>query len=300
LRLLLQVLQRDTEACLAHFSWLEVPQQTVVELLQQEQLNIKSELTLYKASLRWASSQLERLGQALEMTELHETLGPVLPLIRFLAMTPQEFVQGPLEDKFVSDADGFALLKKISSPELGNIPPNYSSNCNSRRCKTFDTFFMIGSPHENIPNEQTWSESKFNPNVRALYFSKCKQLGVRLPTQLRPQNCVSDTYNEDVTILLYEYAKKELLSVTHYTGEVSYDSTVDIPHKVILQTHTGDDMFFELRVIFHTTGTYPANLSGKTGDSICIEFEGKFLDTDEVRLYWFHRFKFIDYVIIKE
>jgi hypothetical protein len=53
------MLKYDTKAVLNADSWCEVPMSSIIVLLQQDELNVNSEITLLSACVRWAQHQLD-------------------------------------------------------------------------------------------------------------------------------------------------------------------------------------------------------------------------------------------------
>ncbi|KAJ8687183.1 hypothetical protein QAD02_022977 [Eretmocerus hayati] len=131
----LQMICTETDEVLRETSWDEVEQGTVLTLLDQENLNLSSEIDLFNALERWAKAECNRKAlDPLDTKALKSVIGNSLTKIRFLTLTPQEFAEGPGKSPLLSQEEAFSILMNISS-NRSNVPmPEAFSTNTSLRC----------------------------------------------------------------------------------------------------------------------------------------------------------------------
>jgi hypothetical protein len=166
-----QMLQSRTYEVLNADSWCEVQVSSIVTLLQQDALNVQSELALFYACQRWAQHQLKvnnELGDVQENFKLKDNqdgehnqdnsdlgalnnqhdltvnknndvvehqsdvinngvkirkiLEPVLPHIRILSLSAQQFLKITKESCIFSEKEQLVILKCIAEPTEYKMP----------------------------------------------------------------------------------------------------------------------------------------------------------------------------------
>ncbi|XP_042212559.1 BTB/POZ domain-containing protein 1-like [Homarus americanus] len=85
--------------------------------LLKEPLKITSETVIFKALLKWGHAQLKLSGKTSTPLGIRQEISQFLPLIRFLTMTSDEFVQNVLTTDVLSSDESVFVLKHIANPK---------------------------------------------------------------------------------------------------------------------------------------------------------------------------------------
>jgi hypothetical protein len=114
------MLRTRTEAILTADSWCEVQESSVLTILQQDTLNIKSEASLFSACQRWAQQQWDVKNKAcIKKTKrdqkLRKILNPLLPYLRILSLTSRQFEAIQNDDVF-SGHEQQVILECLAYP----------------------------------------------------------------------------------------------------------------------------------------------------------------------------------------
>jgi hypothetical protein len=250
---------------------------------------VESELELLSACIRWAKAEAHRRGLRQVPSVLREVLGPVLKYLRYLALCPDDLAE--IADEELGETIAQVLVENFNDDGEFMImfrnPPNH---------ETFYAFGLVDECFErHIVDE--YSENTYDVFSQAFSSSGdfCStQLGVQIPTQIRPENCTNtDTYEEDLTILLFDFTARKMLSVTRYTNTVKYDAILNIPfdQKAKLDMKRVRKV---VKIIFHKSGTYPSQYSPENGDKnelVCCDFCG----TQDAKLWHKKSYSYIRY-----
>ncbi|XP_059476505.1 uncharacterized protein LOC132197307 [Neocloeon triangulifer] len=287
----LQILQLKTSKLLMREKFRKVSESSLVTLLQQENLSIASEYELYDACLRWAERQMDKRQLTNSRDTVRHLLRPVLPHLRLLAMSDEELNQGPLADDVLTDDEAVALFNRT---EVDGLCPTREERGQPR----VDSFCAFAFSDEMflLHLESEYFENTYD--VFAMAFSSSgdffsTQLGVVIPTQIRPKDCTDDTYDEDLTVFLYNCTKGEMLSITRFKGEVRFDSQVEVPFRQPVQLKS-KRVRKVAKVVFHRAGTYPARYpleEGKDGELRVATFAGH----EKVKLWHKRSYNFIHF-----
>uniref|UniRef100_A0A336LFN0 CSON010474 protein n=1 Tax=Culicoides sonorensis TaxID=179676 RepID=A0A336LFN0_CULSO len=158
----LQIMCTKTCDVIQDPSFEEVELSTIITILDQDALNIETELDIFFAINRYAekhgllnqnsSSNEESLiesangepqpgpsnrdAPAPANVPRHQeplTIRDAVKRIRFLTLTPKQFAEGPARTALLSQNEAFAILMNISSPLSGHpMPEGFSTNKNPR------------------------------------------------------------------------------------------------------------------------------------------------------------------------
>ncbi|KAF4521688.1 hypothetical protein B566_EDAN009139 [Ephemera danica] len=285
----LQILQRKTSRLLERRNFEQISRNLLELLLQQESLTIDSELELLTACVRWAKAEAARRGLREEPSVLREMLGPALKYLRYLALSPDDL--GEIADEELGDTIARVLVDNFSDDGEFTIifrsPPNHES---------FYAFALVDDCFEKHIVEE-YFENSYDVFSQAFSSSgdfQSTQLGVQVPTQIRPDDCDSETYEEDLTILLFDFTARKMLSVTRFSEAVKYNSVLDIPFskKAKLDRKRVRKV---VKVIFHKSGTYPAQFNPDNGEKNELISCYKFHDTEDAKLWHKHTYSYIRY-----
>lgn len=158
----LQIICTKTLDVVQDSSFEEVELSTIITILDQDDLNVDNELSLFFALNRYAEkhglrNDSESTGAISEEAELplvnveagpsnrpdpppqpqprvqEPTIRDAVKKIRFLTLTPQQFAEGPARTNLLSQSEAFAILMNISTPNsVYPMPEGFTLNKNSR------------------------------------------------------------------------------------------------------------------------------------------------------------------------
>jgi len=126
----LDAIRAQTSEVLKESSWEDVELETLVKLLEQDYLQIDSEMELFTALERWAKSECSR--KSLDPTNgecLRSVIGNALLKIRFLNMTREEFINGPGSSPLLTEDESYAILNHNIKP----MPKGFCTESRSRK-----------------------------------------------------------------------------------------------------------------------------------------------------------------------
>ncbi|CAK9830737.1 BTB/POZ domain-containing protein 6-A [Anthophora retusa] len=130
----LQIICTKTNEVLKESNWEEVELGTLLTVLEQENLQINSEVELFTAVERWAKAECIR--KSLDPNDgkaLKSVIGNALSKIRFLSINPQEFAEGPGMSPLLTKDETFAILMNIlCTGNKAPMPEGFSTNINGR------------------------------------------------------------------------------------------------------------------------------------------------------------------------
>ncbi|KAF4530175.1 hypothetical protein B566_EDAN001434 [Ephemera danica] len=274
----LQVAQRRTDEALMDPKFAEIPQEALVAFLSQDSLNVKSEVQLLDASVRWALSEVMRRNLPPKPESLREALGSALGLIRFLTLTPKQFADNQLTSQILTCTERLAILYNLNSPRVIPLPSGISEQKKSRKSsgeKTYMDVVVFNSSickNDSLPlvknaviNKNTFD--LFSTNIQAISSSRAIR-GVNIPTQVKVKSdgttdLSSGTYMENITVFVVN-AKNQVQSIAQFQGSVSYNSLllVRFTESITLNTCSSEVTCQQFRVRFGTPGRYPTMYTG--------------------------------------
>lgn len=147
----LQIMRLKTNEVINESSWDDVEQATVMTILDQDELQVNSEIELFNALEKWARAECNRKSlDASDPKSLKTVIGNALTKIRFLTLSPQEFAEGPGKSLLLSQEEAFALLMNISSRNSeAAMPEGFTTNSQVRTnvfSQVFSTDFSVSLP----------------------------------------------------------------------------------------------------------------------------------------------------------
>lgn len=158
----LQIICTKTMDVIQDNSFEEVELSTIITILDQDDLNVDSELSLFFALNRFAekhgfrhdSVESGATEESQPIPQVNVEAGPsnrpdvpppqpqrvqeptirdAVKKIRFLTLTPQQFADGPARTQLLSQSEAFAILMNISTPNsVYPMPDGFTLNKNSR------------------------------------------------------------------------------------------------------------------------------------------------------------------------
>lgn len=96
--------------------------QTMMDICVRDSLCVSSEMTVFEAIMRWACRECRRQRHSLRPENKRNVLGDALYSVRYLTMTEQEFVNGPVADRILNDEEIAIILSIMRGNPSGNIP----------------------------------------------------------------------------------------------------------------------------------------------------------------------------------
>lgn len=117
----MNLLKSDAMSVLFSDSFLDARESTVNFVL--ESISGVLESCVMLAVRRWAEESIWKLSSAgEEVKTLESVMRPFLPKLRFLALSPGEFVSGPASWNLLSEVDGYAILRNIIVRDSAPLP----------------------------------------------------------------------------------------------------------------------------------------------------------------------------------
>lgn len=144
----MQIIRSKTDKVLKEPTWEEVELDTLLVVLEQDELQINSEADLFDAVERWAKAECSR--KTLEPTgaSLKSVIGNALSKIRFLSLSAHEFADGPGVSSLLTQDESFAILMNIlCSGNKTPMPEGFSTNMNSRAKSPVNVRITNRIPH---------------------------------------------------------------------------------------------------------------------------------------------------------
>lgn len=111
--------------------------------------------------------------------------------------------------------------------------------------------------------------------------------------QIKPKGCTDESYDEDLTVFMYNCTNGEMMSITRFRGSVPYDSSMEVPFRQPVKLNI-KRVRKVVKVVFHRTGVYPAKYplaEGKDGELRKADFDGK----ENVNLWHKRSYNFIHF-----
>ncbi|KOC67580.1 BTB/POZ domain-containing protein 6-A [Habropoda laboriosa] len=138
----LHIICTKTNEVLKEPNWEEIEFGTLLTVLEQENLQINSEMELFNAVERWAKAECTRKSlDSNDGKSLKSVIGNALSKIRFLSLNPQEFAEGTGMSPLLTQDETFAILMNILC--TGNttpMPEGFSTNLQGRANLHLDIF----------------------------------------------------------------------------------------------------------------------------------------------------------------
>ncbi|UYV74842.1 hypothetical protein LAZ67_12001281 [Cordylochernes scorpioides] len=128
----LQVVDRQTSAVLTSPAFTEIAASTLEMVTRRRHLNLRTEYALYVACVAWAHETCRRRGIPAEAETLREILAHVMPFLRFLAMTAEEFCKGPAKSGILTKDECLSIFMNLAIPGSSIMPPGLCTESSAR------------------------------------------------------------------------------------------------------------------------------------------------------------------------
>jgi hypothetical protein len=255
---------------------MDVSNTTLVKIIEQDDLNVSSELQVINACLRWAKQEAFKQNLPSDISGTREALGPVFSLLRFLSLTPTQFAEGPAKSDLLSCQEGYSiLLNKLSRSELNPLPEHICKERSQRKSFSHHSTFystvykadmktcLCYDPSEpqNVAIEYIFVDYYHDtgPLVQILNFQVDKDIsiiGFEIATQsnISPYNKTinSPTYHENIKINMYG-DEIDFASVS-FQGLVQYNKRLTLTFKKPIKI--SKDLIHEVLIEFFNSGNY--------------------------------------------
>jgi hypothetical protein len=218
----------------------------------------ESETVLYSACVRWAEHHMST--NAVTTNTVREMLSPALRHIRFLIMSPSEFVKVcNMRPNLLSDREMLETLSYLVSPN-SHPKPDFICQKVEDDTNVNTTFFTFAIPHEDTDEELGWSVNTFN-QISTVAFtiggdSKGQTINIiQVPSQITGDS-EPKMYRENLTIYIREI-DSPYQSIAHFSANVMYNSYINILLNEPIVLKELRSRTVSLKIVFHTTGRYP-------------------------------------------
>jgi BTB And C-terminal Kelch len=182
----------------------DISREDVSQLLQRDDLAVKSEADLFEAVTRWGLKQVTKANQKPTPELIRKMLGPsIIKNIRFLTMTGAEFSRIHLSSRILDYEEGLAVLLYINSPGGLDMPDTLSSNTQKRKAKNEGpgTFYSVASGLGKC--KDSIEDSKANSDLYTTTINPVQWTvqGIQIPKSLEARANCSLKEHFDVLIL---------------------------------------------------------------------------------------------------
>lgn len=254
-----------------------------VIVIESDESTTSSIITTSNDSLVNKNDEVETNLNRKLMTE--KDLDIAIKKIRYLAMTPQEFAEGPARSNYLKHHEALAILIKISCPTMTDLVmpagfitsksirngfarkknSNQAQNLNNYRCNK-ETILTSSTEILNRSNNIYCVRAKYqrslfyNANVSdcALTFQVDRNIwitGIQLPTQLKPSiNPCGNEYTEILYVHI-QHIHGSRIRYAHLTLRVHYDKIEEVTFDHPVYIHP--NQIYKIFVTFNKAGKYP-------------------------------------------
>ncbi|XP_075212363.1 BTB/POZ domain-containing protein 6-B-like [Lycorma delicatula] len=124
----------ETKHILEDPKFTEVELTTLLAILDQDKLNIDSEMQLFNAVHKWAVAECKRKEMPADNSDSLRSIAlPAVQKLRFLTMKPSEFSTIPAKSQLLQQSEAFAILMNLcSDKENFPMPVSFSTSITPR------------------------------------------------------------------------------------------------------------------------------------------------------------------------
>ncbi|XP_067137267.1 BTB/POZ domain-containing protein 1-like [Centruroides vittatus] len=128
------VISQHTESVLQSENFIQISQDTVINILKLNEMNIPSESVLFEAAIRWAKEQIAKANQDSSSSRvIRVRMNPLLSHIRFLTMTIEQIFLGPETSGIFKEGEIMKICKNIANYGSTALPDWCCTNKLRRR-----------------------------------------------------------------------------------------------------------------------------------------------------------------------
>ncbi|CAN8030140.1 unnamed protein product, partial [Ixodes persulcatus] len=126
-----RLVSEHTAELLESKAFIAASKETVIRVLNSTKVNIK-EYDVIKSVYAWAVAHCKQETDDPLTAALQETMRPFLPQLRFLTLTPKEFVQCPFLGQVMTDSETLAVLSNLILPGSKALPEDICTSTENR------------------------------------------------------------------------------------------------------------------------------------------------------------------------
>lgn len=224
----MKIITEKTTDILSNVSESNMSMQTLLDILDQDQLNIPSEVYLFNMVQSWVISSNETENEKYNVEKIRSFARPALEKIRFLVMDVSDFAEGPAESPLLTKDESYAILLNISSPRSKvPLPDNFSEN---RIPRTLSRKLYMERPirknSARITNGCMADELTFTASDNVML------LGIQISVS------IFANYNKDIDLFLFikklQYSENTCFS--HFTSLIPKSTDVMFQADIMFQS----------------------------------------------------------------
>lgn len=118
---------RNTNIIFQNSDFINISMTTLLMILREDNLNVKSELEIYKAAVNWINFEFAR-REIVDNNQKRAIYKEVMSQIRFMSMNIKDFADIPASDHYLELEESFAIFANLSSKSTPIKLPSHLSN----------------------------------------------------------------------------------------------------------------------------------------------------------------------------
>ncbi|XP_055935377.1 BTB/POZ domain-containing protein 6-B-like isoform X2 [Argiope bruennichi] len=121
----------------------------MVEIVKRDTLQVSSEAVVFDSVMRWACRACKKQRKELTSENKCSVLGKALYLVRYLTMTPEEFLRGPVSHGILCKEDKDLFLSKLNNPtstSVGSLPDRWNGWKIAEKRQPHQNLLSLSSP----------------------------------------------------------------------------------------------------------------------------------------------------------
>lgn len=158
------IIDRHADEILKSEAFETIEHALMVEIVKRDTLDISSEAVVFDSVMRWACRACKRQRKELTADNKCSVLGKALFLVRYLVMTPEEFLRGPVSQGVLNREDKELFLTRLTSGTASPspLPDRWNGwKITVRRQCCQNNLLPVASPHSDLPS--TTNETSVSP-----------------------------------------------------------------------------------------------------------------------------------------
>ncbi|XP_076315687.1 BTB/POZ domain-containing protein 6-like [Tachypleus tridentatus] len=128
----LNIIDRQTYHVITSPGFSDTSLSVMETIVHRRHLNLNSEYSLYNATCTWAREECKRRSVEADVDNIRNILNSVLPYIRFLAMTPEEFCKGPAKSGLLSKDESLGIFMNLAISGIVTVPLGLNTETSKR------------------------------------------------------------------------------------------------------------------------------------------------------------------------
>ncbi|XP_037085855.1 BTB/POZ domain-containing protein 2-like [Pollicipes pollicipes] len=282
----LKIITQQTAKVIGTSAIEDVEHASLIAILEQNYLNVGSELDIFNMLVRWSRKECQRRPLDINPDNQRMVLGDALYRVRYLTMNGQTFANGPAVSGLLTQEESLAIVMNILTPGKWPLPDYLDSSCTPRNSyqaapagAAADSAEASGAqvcarpilvePHQLIRcQEEALLTVSVDRTVRTLGIMVPSQV-TDIPTDWLPSQSRRNTPGANLnygqngyTELLYAYvadADGSRLTYTHFTSRVNYNDVVEILFNRPVLMHA--NRVYRIGLVLNKLGWYPMGVS---------------------------------------